>query len=119
MHCVSCPPACTLCYPCPALAGAALLRHLQRLCRRQGRLLQGRLPLIAEDLGVITPPVEARVEGPTLVIASSEHPRESYALEAIRHVEVQKVEQGKTTALVLGLSLGFVGAAFAAPLAFR
>ncbi|MEB3270776.1 MAG: 4-alpha-glucanotransferase [Synechococcus sp.] len=39
--------------------GAALLRRLQRLCRRQGRLLQGRLPLIAEDLGVITPPVEA------------------------------------------------------------
>ena len=66
-----------------------------------------------------TPPVEARVEGPTLVIASSEHPRESYALEAIRHVEVQKVEQGKTTALVLGLSLGFVGATLLAPLAFR
>jgi hypothetical protein len=66
-----------------------------------------------------TPPVDARVEGSTLVIASSEHAREGYALEAIRHVEVQKVEQGKTTALVLGVSVGVVGATLLAPLAFR
>ena len=39
--------------------GRALLSGLLRLCRRQGRLLEGRLPLIAEDLGVITPEVEA------------------------------------------------------------
>ena len=40
--------------------GWALLGRLQRRCRRQGRLLPGgRLPLIAEDLGVITPAVEA------------------------------------------------------------
>jgi len=39
--------------------GTALLSSLLRLCRRQGRLRQGRLPLIAEDLGVITPAVEA------------------------------------------------------------
>ncbi|MFZ0408770.1 MAG: 4-alpha-glucanotransferase [Cyanobium sp.] len=40
--------------------GKALLAKLQRHCRRQGRLLpDGRLPLIAEDLGVITPEVEA------------------------------------------------------------
>jgi 4-alpha-glucanotransferase len=39
--------------------GASLLRHLVRRCRRRGTLLpDGRLPLIAEDLGVITPPVE-------------------------------------------------------------
>ncbi|MCX5949554.1 MAG: 4-alpha-glucanotransferase [Cyanobacteria bacterium] len=40
--------------------GQALLARLDRRCRRQGRLLpDGRLPLIAEDLGVITPEVEA------------------------------------------------------------
>ena len=39
--------------------GGALLARLLRLCRRRGRLLDGRLPLIAEDLGVITPGVEA------------------------------------------------------------
>jgi 4-alpha-glucanotransferase len=40
--------------------GRALLRGLLCRCRRQGRLLSGgRLPLIAEDLGVITPAVEA------------------------------------------------------------
>lgn len=40
--------------------GSVLLRLLRRRCRRRGRLLpDGRLPLIAEDLGVITPPVEA------------------------------------------------------------
>ena len=40
--------------------GQALLARLQRRCRRRGRLLpDGSLPLIAEDLGVITPPVEA------------------------------------------------------------
>ena len=39
--------------------GLSLLRRLLRLCRRQGRLLEERLPLIAEDLGVITPEVEA------------------------------------------------------------
>ena len=40
--------------------GRALLRRLWWRCRRQGRLLDGgRLPLIAEDLGVITPAVEA------------------------------------------------------------
>jgi len=39
--------------------GASLLGRLQRLCQRQGRLLDGHLPLIAEDLGVITPEVEA------------------------------------------------------------
>jgi 4-alpha-glucanotransferase len=37
-----------------------LLERLRRRCRRRGRLLPGGiLPLIAEDLGVITPPVEA------------------------------------------------------------
>ena len=40
--------------------GGVLLSLLQRRCRRDGTLLDdGRLPLIAEDLGVITPPVEA------------------------------------------------------------
>ncbi|MBW4531466.1 MAG: 4-alpha-glucanotransferase [Aphanothece saxicola GSE-SYN-MK-01-06B] len=40
--------------------GRALLHRLWWRCRRQGRLLAGdRLPLIAEDLGVITPAVEA------------------------------------------------------------
>ena len=43
--------------------GRSLLAKLQRLCRRQGRLLEGRLPLIAEDLGVITPAVEALRDG--------------------------------------------------------
>lgn len=44
---------------CPS-PGRALLRRLWWRCRRQGRLLDGgRLPLIAEDLGVITPAVEA------------------------------------------------------------
>jgi 4-alpha-glucanotransferase len=39
--------------------GEALLRQLRRRCRQLGTLLpDGRLPLIAEDLGVITPPVE-------------------------------------------------------------
>ena len=40
--------------------GMALLAKLERRCRRQGQLLpDGRLPLIAEDLGVITAAVEA------------------------------------------------------------
>jgi 4-alpha-glucanotransferase len=40
--------------------GGALLERLLRRCRRRGLLLpDGRLPLIAEDLGVITPAVEA------------------------------------------------------------
>jgi 4-alpha-glucanotransferase len=40
--------------------GGSLLRRLAERCRREGRLLAGRrLPLIAEDLGVITPAVEA------------------------------------------------------------
>ncbi len=40
--------------------GRALLHRLWSRCRRQNRLLAGdRLPLIAEDLGVITPAVEA------------------------------------------------------------
>lgn len=44
---------------CPS-PGSALLAGLARLCRRRGLLLpDGRLPLIAEDLGVITPAVEA------------------------------------------------------------
>ncbi|MEB3331195.1 MAG: 4-alpha-glucanotransferase [Synechococcaceae cyanobacterium] len=44
--------------------GASLLRRLQRRCRLAGRLLAGgRLPLIAEDLGVITPEVEALRDG--------------------------------------------------------
>ena len=39
--------------------GGFLLELLRRRCRRRGRLLPGGiLPLIAEDLGVITPPVE-------------------------------------------------------------
>ncbi len=42
-----------------ASPGAALLRRLWRRCRRRGTLLpEERLPLIAEDLGVITEPVE-------------------------------------------------------------
>ncbi len=44
--------------------GGTLLHLLQRRCQRQGRLrADGRLPLIAEDLGVITPEVEALREG--------------------------------------------------------
>lgn len=43
---------------CPS-PGHSLLSRLRRLCRRQGRLVEGQLPLIAEDLGVITPEVEA------------------------------------------------------------
>lgn len=40
--------------------GRALLERLQRRCRARGLLLpDGRLPLVAEDLGVITPAVEA------------------------------------------------------------
>lgn len=39
--------------------GGSLLNRLQRLCQKQGRLVEGQLPLIAEDLGVITPEVEA------------------------------------------------------------
>lgn len=39
--------------------GHSLLNRLLRLCQKQGRLLDGQLPLIAEDLGVITPEVEA------------------------------------------------------------
>jgi 4-alpha-glucanotransferase len=40
--------------------GGVLLALLRRRCRRRRTLLDdGRLPLIAEDLGVITPPVEA------------------------------------------------------------
>jgi 4-alpha-glucanotransferase len=40
--------------------GRPLLQRLWRRCRREGQLLDGRrLPLIAEDLGVITPAVEA------------------------------------------------------------
>ena len=40
--------------------GGVLLSLLRRRCRRRHTLLSdGRLPLIAEDLGVITPPVEA------------------------------------------------------------
>ncbi len=40
--------------------GQALLEKLLRRCRSAGLLLpDGRLPLVAEDLGVITPPVEA------------------------------------------------------------
>ncbi len=40
--------------------GGALLGRLRSRCRRYGLLLNGdRLPLIAEDLGVITPAVEA------------------------------------------------------------
>jgi hypothetical protein len=66
-----------------------------------------------------TPPVEARVEGQTLVIASSEHPREAYALDAIRHVEVQKVVAGKTTALVLGVTFGVAAAAAVTGFALR
>lgn len=43
-----------------ASPGGPLLDLLRRRCRRRGRLLPGGiLPLIAEDLGVITPPVEA------------------------------------------------------------
>jgi 4-alpha-glucanotransferase len=44
---------------CPS-PGATLLHRLQRRCQREGRLrADGRLPLIAEDLGVITPEVES------------------------------------------------------------
>ncbi len=43
---------------CPS-PGTELLRLLERRCQRAGRLRgDGRLPLIAEDLGVITPEVE-------------------------------------------------------------
>lgn len=43
-------------FPSP---GGALLALLQRRCQRHGRLTaEGRLPIIAEDLGVITPEVE-------------------------------------------------------------
>lgn len=44
---------------CPS-PGAGLLQLLRRRCERAGRLRpDGRLPLIAEDLGVITPEVES------------------------------------------------------------
>jgi 4-alpha-glucanotransferase len=39
--------------------GRLLLSLLWLRCRLKGQLREGRLPLIAEDLGVITPPVEA------------------------------------------------------------
>ena len=43
---------------CPS-PGAQLLRSLRKRCQREGRLRSdGRLPIIAEDLGVITPDVE-------------------------------------------------------------
>ena len=43
---------------CPS-PGASLLSRLKQRCERSGRLREdGRLPLIAEDLGVITPEVE-------------------------------------------------------------
>ncbi len=43
---------------CPS-PGATLLSQLRKRCERSGRLRpDGRLPLIAEDLGVITPEVE-------------------------------------------------------------
>lgn len=43
---------------CPS-PGTKLLKVLRKRCERSGRLRQdGRLPLIAEDLGVITPEVE-------------------------------------------------------------
>ena len=48
---------------CPS-PGANLLRRLQRRCQRAGRLREdGRLPLIAEDLGVITQGVEHLRDG--------------------------------------------------------
>jgi 4-alpha-glucanotransferase len=48
---------------CPS-PGASLLGLLQQRCRRSGRLrADGRLPLIAEDLGVITPAVESLRDG--------------------------------------------------------
>ncbi len=48
---------------CPS-PGAALLGRLLRRCRRYGRLsADGGLPIIAEDLGVITPAVEQLRDG--------------------------------------------------------
>lgn len=48
---------------CPS-PGGQLLTALQRRCRREGRLRpDGRLPIIAEDLGVITPSVEQLRDG--------------------------------------------------------
>ena len=44
--------------------GASLLQRLQRRCLRAGRLrADGRLPIVAEDLGVITPEVERLRDG--------------------------------------------------------
>ncbi len=52
------------------------------------------------------PPIEANVDGDTLLIASQNRPRATYPIAAVRHATFEKVETGKTTALVFGVGFG-------------
>lgn len=77
--------------------------------------------LVFNDGGVLRfdPPLEARVEGDDLVIASQNRPRTAYPLAAIHHAEFEKVEVGKTTGLVLGIGLGVAVVGVAVPFLVR
>lgn len=77
--------------------------------------------LVFKDGGVLRfdPPIDARVEGDDLVLASQNRARASYPLAAIDHAEFEKVEAGKTTALVFGVGLGVALVGVAVPLLAR
>jgi hypothetical protein len=77
--------------------------------------------LVFKDGGAVhvEPPLDAHVEEDALVLASRNVARASYPLASISHAEFRKTEQGKTTALVFGITFGVLVLAVGAPMVGR
>jgi hypothetical protein len=77
--------------------------------------------LVFVDGGVLRfdPPLDARIEGEDLVIASQNRTRAAYPLATIHHAEFERVEAGKTFALVMGIGFGVAAVGVAVPLLTR
>lgn len=77
--------------------------------------------LVFKDGGAVhvEPPLDAHVEEDALVLASRNVARARYPLASISHAEFRKTEQGKTTALVFGITFGVLALAVGAPMVGR
>ena len=77
--------------------------------------------LVFKDGGAVhvEPPLDAHLEADALVLASRNVARASYPLASISHAEFRKTEQGKTTALVFGITFGVLVLAVGAPIVGR
>ena len=77
--------------------------------------------LVFKDGGAVhvEPPMDAHLDGDSLVLASRNVARASFPLAALSHAEFRKTEQGKTTALLFGITFGVLVLAVGAPMIAR